>query len=730
MSIVFNEQTQQFHLQNKNISYVMQILKDTYLIQLYFGERIQTFNQVSPYPKIDRSSFSPNPEGWEDRTFSLDTALQEIPGFDTGDYRESMFEMTYPDGTKATTFTYHSYRIFNGKSMLDGLPATYVVEQEEAETLEITLRDNYRQVEVVLSYTIYQDRNVIAKSAQYRNIGKETLTLNKALSSCLDFDHSQFELIQLPGAWAREKQIERQKLTKGILKLDSKRGASGVAQQPFIALVSPETTENFGEVWGTHFVYSGNFTLTTEVDNFNQTRVLSGINPHNFNWLLEEGATFQTPEVIHVYSNQGLNGMSHTFHSLYRERLARGRHQFLERPVLINNWETTYFDFNEEQLVELAKNAKQLGVELFVLDDGWFGNRNNDQTSLGDWFENKQKLPDGLAGLANKIKKEGLKFGLWFEPEMISKESELFKLHPDWHIHVKDYPTTLGRNQLILDFSRPEIVEAVYQQMIRILDNVTIDYIKWDMNRNMTEIGSTTARPSRQMETAHRYILGLYDLLERLTNRYPDILFENCSGGGGRFDPGMVHYMPQSWASDNTDAIERLKIQYGTSLIFPPIMICSQISEVPNHQVGRITDIETRIDVASSGNLGVMLNLKTEAKEELEVVKQGIEWYKTHRSLLQFGRFSRLVNPFDQNYGAWQFTDCKKESGVLFFYQILASASKPFVRLKLVDLEPEYIYQIGEQQLSGDELMKYGLYVGQHFNGDFKSLKLEYKRIK
>lgn len=728
MPIIFHEETGQFHLFNDDVSYVME-LKEQFLVHVYWGERIRSFKQSDTYPKKDRSSFSPNPYRTNDATFSLDNALQEFPGFDSGDYREPAFEMTHPDGAKATQFKYASHTIYSGKKRLEGLPATYVVEDDEAETLEITLADDIRGIRATLSYTIYRDRSVITKSVQYQNTSEHTIQLNRALSSCVDFDDAAFDLLQLPGAWAREKQIVKTPLAMGIHVLDSKRGASSTHQQPFIALLRKNTTEHHGDVYGFHFVYSGSFTIRTEVDTFSQTRVLVGINPHNFGWQLEPNDIFQTPEVVLVYAKNGLNDMSHTFHSLYTERLARGEHQLQERPVLINNWESTYFQFDEQKLLNLADGAKALGAELFVLDDGWFEARNDDTTSLGDWIVDRKKLPSGLASLSSQIHERGLKFGLWFEPEMISEQSQLFKAHPDWHIHVDGYPTSLGRNQLVLDFSRQEVRAEIVRQMTEILDAVPIDYIKWDMNRNMTEIGSRGLTPQQQMELPHRYMLGLYEVIDYLTERYPHILFENCSGGGGRFDPGMAYYMPQSWASDNTDAIERIKIQYGTSLIFPPVMICAQLSESPNHQVGRITPLQTRADVAMSANFGIMLDLNKESQATLDAVQQDIAWYKKHRQLIQFGRFSRLISPYESNFAGWSFTAPNQEESLVFFFKILGAASEPFLRLQLRDLNPEYMYAIGDTTYSGEELMKFGLYLNPDMSGDFQSKVLHLKHV-
>lgn len=729
MPITYDTTKKQFHLFNDQVSYIMEIVEDLYLTQVYYGQRITSFNQSSSFPRIDRSSFSPNPQQLSNKGFSLNVCLQEAPGYNNGDYRDGLVAATYSDGTKATNLLNQDYRIIPGKPKLDGLPATYVVDDQEATTLLINLSDPYRHLTVTLSYTIYEKRSVITKSTSFTNDSKTTLTLNRALSACVDFPTAEFDVIQMPGDWAREKQLHRQTIMPGLHSLESKRGASGVAQQPFIALADPKTDDKNGEVYGFHFVYSGNFKISTEVDPWQQTRLLIGINPFNFGWTLKPGESFQAPEVVLVYEKNGLNRMSQTFHNLYRERLARGKFQYEERPILINNWETTYFDFNEAKLLTLADDAKKLGVELFVLDDGWFGKRNSDTTSLGDWFVNSKKLTHGLKHLVDQIHNKGLKFGLWFKPEMVSEASDLFKEHPDWHIHIDGYPTSLGRNQLILDFSRKEVRDAIFERMTKILDTVPIDYIKWDMNRNMTEVGSIGRDSKEQLKTSHLYMLGLYEFLEKLTTRYPNILFENCSGGAGRFDAGMVYYMPQSWTSDNTDAVERLKIQYSTSFMFPPIMMCSHISESPNHQIGRQTNLNTRATVAMAGNLGLMLDLKHQTDADLAILKEDLQWYKEHRNLIQFGNFYRLLNPYDHDrYGAFEFLN--EDGGLIYFVEILPQASKPWLRLKLQGLEANSLYEINHQKLSGSELMNYGIYMNTDLFGDFQSKLIEFKKIK
>lgn len=722
--ISWNAEQQSFHLHNDHISYVLGIVHQRYLVHCYWGKRIATCTNVHDYPKLDRSSFSPTPSGWPDRTFSLDTVLQEYPGHGAGDYREPAFEVRYADGNQVSNLHYFSHRIVAGKTALEGLPATWATAQEDVETLAITLADPITDLQVELSYTIFRDQPIITRSARITNKAGAPLRLIRALSCALDFPDADFEQIQFPGAWARERQLHRQPLHPGITVLDSKRGASSTHQQPFIGLVRPETTEMQGEAWGLHLVYSGNFTARTEVDAYSQTRVLLGINPHGFGWQLAPGETFQTPEAVLAWSDKGLNGLSQSLHRLYRDNLVRGEHRHRTRPILANNWESTYFDFDQQELLHFAENAKRLGVELLMLDDGWFGQRDADTSSLGDWFVNRQKFPDGLRPLIDKVHHLGMKFGLWFEPEMISRRSELFASHPDWVIHAGEQPLSEGRNQYILDLGRKEVRDNILAQLSTFLDAHPVDYIKWDMNRNMTEVGSAAAQPGQQQETAHRYMLGLYALLEAMTARYPHILIECCAGGGGRFDPGMLYYMPQAWVSDNTDAASRVHIQYSTSLLYPPVVQCAHVSEVPNHQMGRSTSMEMRGAVAMSGNYGLMLDLMRNDSERDQAVMQQIAFYKTHRQLLQFGTFWRLVSPWENaDFAAWMFVSPDKSEALLMAFSLVSQASAPLRKLRLAGLDPSARYQIDQTDSprGGDELMYRGIYIDPPLCRDYIS---------
>jgi alpha-galactosidase len=721
MGIVYNHATKTFHLQANDTSYVMQIVRSGYLAHLYWGKKIRNVNGSRKLKFLDRP-FSPNPDP-SDRTFSLDTLPQEYPTYGNTDFRTPAYQVQLENGSMISDLRYKTHRIYKGKPKLKGLPATYVEHEDEAETLEIVLQDRVIGLHVTLLYTVYERWNVITRSVRFDNNGFERIKLLRALSMNIDFPHADYEWLHLPGAWARERAVERRPLVSGTQSIESRRGASSHQHNPFIALLQKGANEDYGEVYGFSLVYSGNFLAQIEVDQFRTTRVSMGINPFDFTWLLEPGESFQTPEVVMVYSDKGLNGMSQTYHQLYRTRLARGVYRDRQRPILINNWEATYFNFNEEKILRLAKTAAELGIELFVLDDGWFGKRDNDRSSLGDWFVDKRKLPNGLAGLAANINNMGMRFGLWLEPEMVSVDSELYRKHPDWCLHVPNRPRSEGRNQLVLDYSRKEVCDYIIQVISDVLASAPISYVKWDMNRHMTEIGSAALPPERQRETVHRYMLGLYRVMEEITSRFPYILFESCSGGGGRFDPGMLYYMPQTWTSDNTDAVARLKIQYGTSLVYPISAMGAHVSAVPNHQVHRITSLEMRGHVAMSGNFGYELDLTKLSEEEKAIVKQQVAFYKDIRRLVQFGTFYRILSPFEGNETAWMFVSEDKSEAFVAYFRVLAEANAPLSFLRLKGLDPNKDYEIigSGEVYGGDELMYAGLNVPRR-RGDFISV--------
>ncbi|MGM0499969.1 MAG: alpha-galactosidase [Bacillota bacterium] len=729
MSIDFYADRKIFHLHNEEISYVIKILKNGQLGHIYWGKKIERAERLDRYSVSQHRPYEAYAVD-DDTGFILENIAREYPSFGQSDFREPAYQVESKTGSIISDLKYKEHQIYKGKKELEGLPAVYVEQEEEAESLALTLYDQVLDLEVTLSYTIFKDYPIICRSVHFKNKGSEKIDLKRALSMSIDFDNRDFELLQLSGAWGRERDILRRPLEQGITKIDSKRGASSHQQNPFAALVEPETDEYSGEVYGFSLVYSANFIAQAERNHYGKTRMTMGINPFNFNWLLESGATFQTPEVVMNYSDQGLNKMSQNYHQLYQSRLVRGEHRQKERPVLINNWEGTYFDFDTDKILEMAAAAAEVDLELFVLDDGWFGRRNDDTSSLGDWYVNEEKLPGGLEYLAQEINKLGLDFGLWFEPEMISPDSDLYRKHPEWAIQVKNRKSSLSRQQLILDLSRRDVQEYIIERVSAILNKANISYVKWDMNRPMTEYGSLDLKAERQRELNHRYILGLYRVLEEITSRFPNILFESCAGGGGRFDPGMLYYMPQTWASDNTDAVERLKIQYGTSMVYPSSSIGAHVSAVPNHQVERITSLKMRYDTASFGNLGYELDLTKLNDKDIEAVKAQVNNYKEIRRLVQFGDFYRLKSPFEGNFTAWSYLAEDREELLVGFYQILASPNPREEKLKLKALNPEADYkELNSGEIyGGDELMNYGLRV-PYLKGDFESKVWRFKKI-
>jgi alpha-galactosidase len=707
---------------------VIEIVKSRYLASRYWGKSIHEWHDSSELSFVERP-FTPIPDP-DDPLLSLDTLPQEYPAFGNTDFRSPAYQVRQEDGSTITDLRYRSHCVLHGKPAQQGLPSTYVENDSEAETLEITLSDDLIGLEVVLFYTIFDEFDAMTRWAIFRNRSSRPLTLLRALSASIDFPGSDFDILHLAGDWARERSIVRRRLSPGSQSIESRRGASSHQHNPFLALVSPGTDEDYGEVFALNLVYSGNFIAQAEVDRLGATRLAIGINPFEFSWLLEPGASFRTPEAVMVHSSTGLGGMSSRFHDLYRARLCRGRFRDKERPILVNNWEATYFDFDADKILALADEAKELGIELCVLDDGWFGRRDDDRTSLGDWTVDERKLPLGIEDLATRICDKGLGFGLWFEPEMISVESKLYASHPDWCLHIPSRPRSEGRHQLVLDLGRSDVRKYIVDSVSAILGRAPVSYVKWDMNRHMTEVGSAELPPDRQKETYHRYILGLYEVMDDLTRAFPDVLFESCSGGGGRFDPGILAYMPQTWTSDNTDAVSRLMIQYGTSLVYPCVTIGSHVTAVPNHQVNRSTPLEFRGDVAMAGNLGYELDLgKLTGAEKKEVARQ-VSFYKGIRALVQFGDFFRILSPFEGNATAWIFVSKDKEEAWAVYYRTYAEPNPPIPLLKLKGLDPDAEYRIsgGEKAYGGDELMNAGMRVSLE-PGDYRSCSWHLKRV-
>ncbi|MFC2767772.1 MAG: alpha-galactosidase [Mitsuokella sp.] len=729
MGIQYDAKHQVFHLCNDRISYLLAVLRNGQLGQLYFGSRLPAAGEMPKghdytylFEGVKRATSSYVYEG--DFTFSLEHVRQEYPAYGTTDYRMPAFEIRQEDGSRITDFVYASHEIMDGKPKLQGLPATYAERADEAQTLAITLRDEKIDAELVLSYTIFRDFDAIARHACFQNNGSADLDITRAMSLSIDLPDADYEMLQLSGWWARERHLVTRPLAPGIQSVGSLRGHSGHVHNPLLILKRPHTDESQGEAIGFSLVYSGNFLAQAEVDTMDVTRVSMGIHPHAFDWCLARGERFQTPEAVMVYAAGGLNAMSQTFHALYRTRLARGTWRDKVRPILINNWEATYFDFDEDKLLKIARTAHDAGVELFVLDDGWFGARCSDTSGLGDWQPNTDRLPNGIKGLSEKIHALGMKFGLWVELEMANKDSDLYRAHPDWILHVDGRRESHGRNQYVLDFSRKEVVDCIHDSIAKVLRASSVDYIKWDMNRSITECGSKGFPAKRQGEIFHRYILGVYDLYERLRTEFPHILFESCASGGGRFDPGMLYYAPQAWTSDDTDAVERLSIQYGTSYAYPIVSMGSHVSAVPNHQVFRETSLKMRGDVAYFGTFGYELDLGTLSAEELAEVRRQIAFMKEHRELIQHGTFYRLKSPFAGNVTAWMVVSADKKEALVGCYKVLNSTCSPFQRLRLqgLDARADYAVKIDGRMDFGDytgaELMRAGLVTSDFSAGE------------
>ena len=717
MPIDWDAETHEFHLRSEQLSYLVCLLENGALGQLHVGAPLTTGRS---YRHLAPGEF----RGFDNRLG--DAVALEYPTEGIGDYRVPAISVELANGSAALSLAFVRHRIIAGKPPIPGLPSTYVESDSEADTLEVTLADPTAGVEVDLRYSVFADRPVIARSAVIRNTGAGPIELRCAMSASLDLPDADWDLMQLSGTWARERAIVERRLAPGRVAIGSLGGASGHEHNPFLALKRPSTTEDSGEVIGLSLVYSGNFLAEAEVDPYGTARVRLGINPEGFSWHLEPGAVFATPEVVRGWSAGGLGGLSDAYHGLYRERLARGTWRDRPRPVLLNSWEGAYFDFDEERLVAMANSARELGVELFVLDDGWFGSRDDDTTSLGDWFVDLRKLPNGLDGLARRIDDLDMGFGLWIEPEMVSEQSRLFAEHPDWAIGIPGRHRTASRNQYVLDMSRPEIVDYLFAELSKVLAGAPVSYVKWDMNRNMTEPYSLALPAHRQGEFFHRYIVGVYSLYERLTAAFPNILFESCAGGGGRFDPGMLAWAPQGWTSDDTDAVERLRIQWATSMVYPLSSMGAHVSAVPNHQIGRITPLATRAAVAFFGVLGYELDPTTLSADERRQITQQIAFYVERRELFQRGRFVRLRSPFDGdgNETAWMVVSDDRLRAVVGHYRVLNRPVPGPDRLRLRGLDPSQRYRVSSWPSTadaiervnrairgGDDLMTVGLFV-------------------
>lgn len=717
-----------FNLETKNTLYQMKVDRFGVLNHLWYGEKTDCcMDYLLDYPD---AGFSGNIyEAENERTYSLNTLPQEYSTSGVGDFRISAISVTHEDGSNALDLRVREYQIKKGKYEIPGLPAVYAKE-DEAETLEITLKDTATEAEVILKYGVFEKEDVITRSVVVKNSGKTPIVINKVHSMCLDIPYGDWEWMHFYGRHTMERQAERVPVLHGISESSSSRGTSSHHQNPAVLLCEKDCTETNGHCIGAALMYSGGFQAQVEKDQLEQVRLVMGIHPDTFEWTLEAGEAFYTPEVILSCSTTGFAKLSQNFHHIIRNHVCRGTYQLSSRPVLINNWEATYFDFNEEKILNIARQASKLGIDMMVLDDGWFGKRDDDCSGLGDWFVNEKKLNGGLKALVEKINAMGMKFGLWFEPEMVSEDSDLYRNHPDWAIQIPGRKPMRSRYQLVLDMSNPEVVDYLYGVMSAILRENHIEYVKWDMNRSISDWYTATLSRGRQMEMPHRYVLGLYELLEKLTSEFPDVLFEGCSGGGGRFDAGMMYYCPQIWCSDDTDAHERTFIQYGTSFFYPTSTVGSHVSAVPNHQTGRITSIETRGVVAMAGSFGYELDLNQLSEEEKTVVAKQVTHYKEYQSLIYNGDYYRLANPFEDGMSAWSWISEDKKTilvqGVLF-------RAKPNVlrkTLRLMGLEVKKNYKIAgtEEVYTGVALMSGGVLL-QRAVGDDVSFEIVLEEI-
>ena len=711
MPIRFDEQAGLFYLHTKNTTYILG-LSQSDLVHVYWGARLPEELPTQAYPVwklVTRMGSSMSVASAGSRWRTLDNMMQEYPTFGSGDLREPAFHAEYADGMRASELAYVGYTVTAGKPAIPGLPATFAKE-DEAETLTVELADEKTGLHVFLRYTVFYDVDAITRSVYVENRGNEDIRLRRIMSASVDMPGIDYDVISLFGGWAKECNLQRVPVGRSNLVFDSKRGHSSAHMSPFFALVGKDATEDFGDAYGMSFVYSGNFAAGAYGDTTDTVRMYMGLNAFDFAWKLEPGERFDTPEVAMVYSDSGIGGMSRRFHELWRHHLIRGKYAHAERPVLLNNWEATTFTFDEEQILAIADGGKRLGVDMMVLDDGWFGKRDDPTSGLGDWYVNRKKLPSGIDGLSAKIEQMGLKFGLWFEPEMISQDSDLYRAHPDWCIHQPGRDRLEWRCQLTLDLSRAEVCDYVIDALSKVLDGAKISYVKWDMNRSMSNIGSAGLPADRQCEVPHRYMLGLYRIMETLCQRYPDILFEGCSSGGQRFDAGILYYMPQIWTSDDSDAIERFFIHYGTSLVFPMETQGSHVSACPNHLTHRTVPMKTRCEVAMCGQFGFELDLNRESEEDLAVCREAIATYKKIRHTVHNGDMYRLDNPFEGNYTALQFVEKDRSKIVLFIGNILARPNCAYRTIRLRGLDPEARYrdEIGDIY-TGAFLMNVGL---------------------
>lgn len=707
MSILFAEKDQTFTLHTKNTTYQMKVDQYGFLLHLYYGRRTGgCMDYLLSY--LDRG-FSGNPyDAGLDRTYSMDVLPQELPCQGTGDYRSPSVIIKNPDGSYGCDFRYKSYQILDEKYSLPGLPAVYAAEGE-AQTLKICMEDRITKVRITLLYGVLPEQDIITRSAVIENEGDGKICLKKAQAACLDWLHGEFDLLSFYGRHAMERNVQRTSVSHGAQVIGSRRGASSHQYNPMMILAEKETTEDAGSCYAMSFVYSGNFKGEVEKDQFNQTRALLGLSDELFSYPLAPGKRFCIPEVILTYSSRGLSRLSQNLHRCIRTHICRGKYKDSVRPILLNSWEASYFDITGESVYQLARQSAELGIDMLVMDDGWFGRRDDDNSGLGDWYVNENKLGESLGSLIQRINGLGVKFGIWIEPESINEDSELYREHPDWVLSVPGRSPIRARNQLVLDFSRPDVVDYIFERICGILDQGNIEYVKWDMNRSLSDCYSRDKEDQGRVQ--HDYMLGLYDFLERLIQRYPNILLEGCSGGGGRFDAGMLYYSPQIWCSDNTDALDRVHIQYGTSFGYPISAVGSHVSAVPNHQTGRLTPLRTRGIAAMAGTFGYELDPGKLLEVEREQIREQLSTYRRHAKLIQAGLYYRLTDPSTHVAGAWEFLSDDASEALVNVVMQEIHGNMPVTYIRLKGLRSGCMYQEmhSGKTYASDALMEEGL---------------------
>lgn len=723
MSIFFYEAEKIFKLDTAGSSYIFKIYDENYLVHLYYGAKIPDHNLPMFEKRYSYASFSASNCHLLDTDFSADVYPFEIGCNGCGDMRISSLQIRNADGNASTDMRYVSHKIYKGKPSLPGLPALYANADDECETLEVTTEDKVTGAQAILLFTVFEKYSAMTRSVIIKNASDKAFEIEKVMSFNLDLPDSDYDLISLYGKHARERQFEKRPLAHGRQGIGSRRGSSSHQQNPFIALLRQNANEDFGDAYGFNLVYSCNYLAEIEVDYNNCSRVMMGIDPSDFGWILAPGEEFYSPEAVLVYSSEGLGGMSRTFHKLYNNNLVRGDWKKKHRPLLINNWEGTYFDFDDDKLYEIAKWAKETGLEMFVMDDGWFGKRDDDRSGLGDWYVNEKKLKGGIAPLVKRIKDLGLRFGIWYEPEMISPDSDVYRAHPDWCIHVPNRDRSQGRQQCVMDMTRKDVRDYIFGMMSEVLSNNDIDYVKWDFNRNITEAGSALLPAEQQKGFFHRYILGTYELMGRLVDTYPHLLLENCSGGGGRYDPGMMYYSPQIWCSDNTDALSRIDIQFGSSLCYPASVQGAHVSASSR------TGYNTKKDLAMWGTFGYELDPAKLSEEDVAIIRTQIAGYHKYYDLIHFGDLYRLICPWDDPYkAAWEFVSEDKNEA-MFTLVTKFHADKPCFALRLKGLDPakNYICEESGEVFSGALLMNAGVSLYDCPDGDGESFVLHFR---